>query len=176
VRALLPLGGDPAARLPGLDEALREIAAAERIAIGRSEVHRGAAEGRAGIAEAADALRVAAALEGAGALRAYADIGAYRYLVHLLGQETARDPYSEAIVALAEYDRGRGSQLLETLEKYLEMRRGIAETARALTVHPNTLRQRLDRIETLTGLDLGSADLLSLELALRLERLRPPPA
>jgi GAF domain-containing protein len=177
VRALLPLrAGDPAAGLAELDEALREVAAAERIAIGRSEVHHGAAEGRAGIAEAADALRVAAALGGAGALRAYAEIGAYRYLVHLLGQETAGDAYSEAIVVLTAYDRDRGSSLVETLEKYLETRRGIAETARALTVHPNTLRQRLDRIETLTGLDLGTADLLSLELALRLERLRPPPS
>ncbi|MGD9734422.1 MAG: helix-turn-helix domain-containing protein [Solirubrobacterales bacterium] len=173
VRALLPLAGDGAtARLEELDAALRELGAAEGVAIGRSEVHRGAGEGRAGLAEAEDALRVAAALGGAGALRAYAEIGAYRYLVHLLGKDTSRDAYAEAIATLAEYDRARGSQLVETLERYLETRRGIAETARALTVHPNTLRQRLDRIETLTGLDLGSADLLSLELALRLERLR----
>lgn len=173
VRALLPLAGDgEAARLEELDEALRELGAAEGVAIGRSDVHHGAAEGRAGLAEAEDALRVAAALGGAGAVRAYAEIGAYRYLVHLLGEDTSRDAYAEAIATLADYDRGRGSQLVETLERYLETRRGIAETARALTVHPNTLRQRLDRIETLTGLDLGSADLLSLELALRLERLR----
>jgi DNA-binding PucR family transcriptional regulator len=49
----------------------------------------------------------------------------------------------------------------------------VTETARALTVHPNTLRQRLERIETLTGLDLASADLLALELAVKLARLRP---
>jgi DNA-binding PucR family transcriptional regulator len=50
----------------------------------------------------------------------------------------------------------------------------VTETARALTVHPNTLRQRLERIETLTQLDLAKADLLSLELAVKFARLQPP--
>lgn len=173
VRALLPLtGGGAAEELAKLDGTLTHLAEEDGIVIGRSEVHRGAAEGRTGLREAGDALHVATALLRGGGLRAYSDIGAYRYLVHLLGQEAVRDPYSEAIAALAEYDRARGSQLVQTLETYLEARRGITETARSLTVHPNTLRQRLDRIESLTGLDLANADLLSLELALRLERLR----
>jgi DNA-binding PucR family transcriptional regulator len=38
-------------------------------------------------------------------------------------------------------------------------------------VHPNTVRQRLQRIERIAGLDLPSEDLLSLELALMLARL-----
>jgi purine catabolism regulator len=54
-------------------------------------------------------------------------------------------------------------------------------TARKLFIHTNTLRQRLDRIQKLTGLDLATEDLLSLELAVKLVRLRraggaePPP-
>ncbi|MDX6626441.1 MAG: hypothetical protein QOE56_1430 [Solirubrobacterales bacterium] len=173
VRALLPLTrGGTVEELEQLDGTLAHLAEEDGIVIGRSEIHRGAAEGRTGLREAGDALHVATALVQGGGLRAYSDIGAYRYLVHLLGQEAVRDPYSEAIGALAEYDRARGSQLVQTLETYLEARRGITETARSLTVHPNTLRQRLERIESLTGLDLANADLLSLELALRLERLR----
>jgi DNA-binding PucR family transcriptional regulator len=61
---------------------------------------------------------------------------------------------------------------VETLEQYLRDRRSITTTARALYIHPNTLRQRLDRIRELSGLDLGEEDLLSLELALKLARLR----
>ena len=38
-------------------------------------------------------------------------------------------------------------------------------------MHPNTVRQRLDRIERVAGLDLPQEDLLSLELALKLARL-----
>ena len=60
-------------------------------------------------------------------------------------------------------------------------RRVGTTTARKLFIHANTLRQRLDRIEKLTGLDLATEDLLSLELAVKLVRLRravvaePPP-
>ena len=47
-------------------------------------------------------------------------------------------------------------------------------TAKALTVHVNTIRQRLDRIEALTRLDLGSEDLLTLQIAIKLMHLRRP--
>ena len=45
----------------------------------------------------------------------------------------------------------------------------MVQTARALFIHPNTLRQRLERIEKLSGLDLGAEDLLSLERRLAAE-------
>ncbi len=66
----------------------------------------------------------------------------------------------------------RRSSLLATLEEYLGQGRSPVATARALFIHPNTLRQRLARIEELTELDLGREDLLSLELATKLARLR----
>ena len=44
----------------------------------------------------------------------------------------------------------------------------MIESARALYIHPNTLRQRLGRIEELTGRDLASArDRIEFWLALR---------
>ncbi len=46
-----------------------------------------------------------------------------------------------------------------------------SEIARSVGVHPNTVRQRLQRIERIAELDLLSEDLLSLELALMLARL-----
>ena len=59
---------------------------------------------------------------------------------------------------------------METLERFLADRGSVAASARALYIHPNTVRQRLERIERVTGLDLGKEDLLSLELALKLAR------
>jgi DNA-binding PucR family transcriptional regulator len=76
-----------------------------------------------------------------------------------------------AIAVLAAYDAKRCTVLLETLERHLGDRGALAATARALFIHTNTLRQRLERIESLTGLDLAQEDLLSLELALKLARL-----
>ena len=63
-----------------------------------------------------------------------------------------------------------------TLERYLAERRSVIESARALYIHPNTLRQRLGRIEELTGMSLDADDLLSLELAIKLARLHGRPA
>jgi DNA-binding PucR family transcriptional regulator len=47
----------------------------------------------------------------------------------------------------------------------------VASTASALYVHPNTLRQRLARIETITGLDLETEDSLTVEMAMKLLKL-----
>ena len=129
-------------------------------------------EGHRSLREAADAAHIARALvRGGGAMR-YADLGAYKYLVRLPLDEAPHDRHCEAVERLMDYDRRRRSQLVATLEQYLRDRRSIATTARALYIHPNTLRQRLDRIEKLSGLHLGDEDLLSLELAVKLVRLR----
>jgi DNA-binding PucR family transcriptional regulator len=80
--------------------------------------------------------------------------------------------HEDAIAILAAYDARRRTELLRTLERHLGDRGSVAPTARALYIHPNTLRQRLGRVEHLTGLSLAHEDLLSLELALRLHRLR----
>lgn len=79
--------------------------------------------------------------------------------------------HEDAIAILAEYDARRRTELVATLDRHLRDRGAAAPTARALYIHPNTLRQRLGRIEHLTGLSLGHEDLLPLELAVRLHRL-----
>ena len=85
--------------------------------------------------------------------------------------EAPRDRHFDAVVALVEYDQRRRSSLVATLAEYLSSRCSVSTSARALYIHPNTLRQRLARIEKVSGLDLSSEDLLSLELAINLARL-----
>jgi DNA-binding PucR family transcriptional regulator len=143
------------------------------VAVGRSDSRTGAAESSESLREAADAAQIAQALmAGEGGTMAYSELGAYRYLVRMPLEEAPNDTHFRAVRRLADYDRERRTQLLDTLERYLRDRRSIATTARALYVHPNTLRQRLSRIEELSGLDLANEDLLSLELAVKLARLR----
>lgn len=178
IRAFLPLpAGGSERELAALDETLDRLAKAEGIAIGRGDVHSGPESSAPdGLHEAADAAQVCAALRPGGGAMAYRDMGAYRYLVHLLDRDDADDRHIAAIRTLSDYDHRRGSQLVATLEQYLEDRRSVTETARTLMIHPNTLRQRLDRMEALTRLDLAREDLLALELALKLARLREPGA
>ena len=63
------------------------------------------------------------------------------------------------------------AELCRTLEEYLARRGNISATAQALYVHPNTLRQRLRRIEEITGLDVREGEWLMIEIALKLLRL-----
>ena len=92
------------------------------------------------------------ALLGDGGAIGYAEVGAYRYLVHIAAENAPHDRMRAAVDRLIEYDRRRRTALLDTLERYLAERRSVIESARALFIHPNTLRQRLGRIEELTGL------------------------
>ncbi|SDY63331.1 helix-turn-helix domain-containing protein [Herbiconiux ginsengi] len=61
-----------------------------------------------------------------------------------------------------DYDEARGSDLLGTLRTYIDHAQDRIATAGELRVHPNTVNQRIRRIESLTGADLHlSADVVS---------------
>ncbi|MGW4197722.1 helix-turn-helix domain-containing protein [Streptomyces sp. NPDC005004] len=79
---------------------------------------------------------------------------------------------SGSIGPLLDYDRRRGTELVETLGTYYEHRANVAATARALYVHVNTLVKRLDRAGSVLGLDWRHGNDLELRLGLRLHRLR----
>ena len=91
--------------------------------------------------------------------------------MRITADDAPHDRMRAAVDQLIAYDRKRRTSLLDTLERYLAERRSVIESARALFIHPNTLRQRLGRIQELTGLSIEQDDLLSLELAIKLARL-----
>jgi GAF domain-containing protein len=171
LRALVPLPTDAPSAAEELWRACDELAREEGLEVGLSDVDRGAASARRRMREAADAASIGRSLTADGGAVSYQQLGAYRYLVHLELDETPNDRYEQAVNALIEYDGRRNAQLVETLEIFLGARCSVAASARNLYIHPNTVRQRLDRIERITGLDLREEDLLSLELALKVARL-----
>lgn len=66
------------------------------------------------------------------------------------------------------------SNLLQTLACFLEESPSLEATARALFIHPNTVRYRLRRVTELTGLSAQDArDAYSLRIALTLGRTQP---
>ncbi len=65
---------------------------------------------------------------------------------------------------------------LDTLRRYLDSGQHIESTARQLVVHPNTVRYRIDRFQTLTGTDIRKpAVALELWWALQRRRLHEHP-
>jgi purine catabolism regulator len=168
VRALLVL---QRARADALLRECRALAGRNEVAMGISELRGTPAEAPRAYREAVDAATIGRALLTEGGAIAYSELGAYRYLVHISPDEAPHDRMRAAVDRLIDYDGRRRTALLDTLERYLAERRSVIESARSLYIHPNTLRQRLGRIEELTGLELEHDDLLSLELAIKVARM-----
>jgi GAF domain-containing protein len=140
-----------------------------RMTVGVSDVCQGREDLAKGLIEADYAARVGP-LVGGGSVSTYAQLGAYRYVG--AGAAGVRDGSQDRLERLVEYERRRGTDLLRTLEVYLDQKGNIARTARAMYMHPNTLRQRLARIEAVAGLDLDREDWVSLAMAIKVVALR----
>jgi sugar diacid utilization regulator/putative methionine-R-sulfoxide reductase with GAF domain len=172
-RALLrvpPSGADAA--VDAVRRIYETLGAAERgaLAIGLSNPCQGTVAILRGFEEAGSAAQIGSLLRGGAGVFAYEELGAYRYVVS--AESTVRDRYQDRLQRLVDYEKRRGTELLRTLEAYLENLGSIARTARALYMHPNTLRQRLSRIEQLTEFDLDREDWLSLGMAIKIVKLR----
>ncbi|MDR6413409.1 PucR family transcriptional regulator ligand-binding domain-containing protein [Pseudarthrobacter sulfonivorans] len=82
------------------------------------------------------------------------------------------DMAHESLNPLRTFDAAHGSELVTTLESYLNNNGSVAAVAEALTLHRNTVRYRLAQITELTGYDPSvTADRVQLWLALAVSRL-----
>ena len=156
-----------------LVDEIRRIAreSAAPVAVGVSNVCSDARSFAAGFGEARDALLGTAVLGARPGVMTHDELGPYKYLLRMSLDPSTRDANRDAIARLAEYDRERSTALLRTLEEFLRRRGNISATADALYVHPNTLRQRLRRVQELSGIDLRRDDWLMVEIAVKLVRL-----
>jgi DNA-binding PucR family transcriptional regulator len=94
--------------------------------------------------------------------------GSHALLLALQDQDVL-DAFREALLApLEDYDAQHGSALVDTLRSFLECGGRWQETADLVHVHVNTLRNRLERVESLTDRRLDStSDRVDLWLALQ---------
>lgn len=80
-----------------------------------------------------------------------------------------RDEILAGLNALNDTDR---DVLMHSVHTYFECGRNVARAAARLVVHPNTLRYRLAKLESLCGLDLNEPeDQLGLQIALRIDSI-----
>jgi purine catabolism regulator len=142
------------------------------VAVGLSRARTGGQGHAEGFDEAAQAVRMGAALHGPAAVTRFDDLGVQRYLWSL-AQEPARDVWQERLERLRLHDAEHQSRLFETVERYLEANGNRKDAAALLYVHRNTLRQRFDRIRRVAQIDLDDAAILfDLQVALRIVRYR----
>lgn len=103
---------------------------------------------------------------------AFSELGLLHWIYHLPAKQRTENSYMQHIKTLAAYDKRRRTELVKTLETYLEHGGSVTETAKALYIHRNTLLHRVNRIKKLCGLDLREPlERLNLYLAVKSYRL-----
>lgn len=86
------------------------------------------------------------------------DLGVVGLLLQLDDPEQLLGFADRTLAAVRRHDEQRGTRLLQTLRSYLDNRLSRAATGQELHVHPNTVTQRLQRVQALTGVDLSDPD------------------
>ncbi len=94
------------------------------------------------------------------AVLAFEDTGAYRLLLPAMSEDPAELQrfYAETVAPLVAYDEQYETDLVQTLETFLDADGNVAGTAARLYTHRHTVRYRLERVRDLSGLDVASTD------------------
>ena len=91
---------------------------------------------------------------------AFEETGAYRLLLPAMSEDPAELQrfFAETVEPLVTYDEQYDTDLVQTLETFLDADANVAGTAARLFTHRHTIRYRLERVRDLTGLDVASTD------------------
>ena len=146
--------------------------------MGLSTFHSDPAGFRGAIHEAELVLEVLTVSGGAG-MGSAQDIGTgtYRLLFRVLAShpEEVRSFYEDTVAPIVRYDDQYRTDLVGTLDAYLEHNCNMNATAAAIYAHRHTVAYRLDRVRELTGLDPTlSEDRERLGLGLKAYRIIAP--
>jgi sugar diacid utilization regulator len=161
VLVLVP-GGDEPTAARAAEGILREMEAGLSgftFALGRSRI----TEDPADLPRAAsEALLAANVAHGAsdGASLAFEQTGAYRLLLSAMSENPSELQrfYGETVEPLVAYDEQYETDLVRTLEAFLEADGNVAGTAQRLFTHRHTIYYRLERVRELSGHDVSSSD------------------
>jgi purine catabolism regulator len=140
--------------------------------LGVSRVATGPADLPRAYEQARTAVRIGRRLQGAGARVTFDQLGAFRLLALVPDSNELRGYVADVLGELAG-DTPEAADLRHTLEVLLDTNGNVAETARRLHFHYNTLRYRIEKLERLVGPFTTNAALrLDLSLALRVRQMR----
>jgi sugar diacid utilization regulator len=94
------------------------------------------------------------------ALLAFEDTGAYRLLLPAISEDPRELErfYAETVAPLSAYDDQYETELVATVEAYLDNDGNVAATAKQLFTHRHTIRYRLERVRELCGHDVSATE------------------
>ena len=162
--------GDADARTLGRDARgalVRALPAGAGVGVGVGSRASSAIGLRRSLIEARHACRMALAGEARDGVATARDLSSHAVLFALHDDEVRTSFRSAVIGQVLDYDAANGTRLADTLKRFLRSNGQWQPTADDLSIHVNTLRQRLRRVEELTGRDLSSfEDRIDLYVAL----------
>jgi DNA-binding PucR family transcriptional regulator len=93
-------------------------------------------------------------------LLAFEDTGAYRLLLPAMSEDPGELErfYAETVEPLSSYDEQYETELVATVEAYLDNDGNVAATAKQLFTHRHTVRYRLERVKELCGHDVSATE------------------
>jgi DNA-binding PucR family transcriptional regulator len=122
--------------------------------------------------EAQVALKLQRTIGAIPQIKSFDQLGIYSVLAEVEDTAGLERFAGDWLSTLLEYDAAHNAELVSSLACYLEHGANNASTATALSVHRNTLKYRLQRVQELSGHDLSDPDtLFNLQLAVRVLRM-----
>lgn len=88
----------------------------------------------------------------------FSEMEAYHLVKRFMTSSSASNLYQHIYDKLLIYDREKGGELAQTLEKYIECNYSRIHTARKLHIHRNSLNYRLQKINKLLGQNVDQID------------------
>lgn len=126
---------------------------------------------KASALEAKDAWNMLRMCQRKGQSRLYEEMGIYQLLFSIQDHHILDRIINEQIGMLITYDQENDTEFLKTLDVYLQENANIANTAKRLYVHRNTVKYRIKRIQELLGKDIQEVNVqFNLRLAYKIRK------
>ncbi|MGM7722562.1 PucR family transcriptional regulator [Metabacillus sp. Hm71] len=105
-------------------------------------------------------------------LSCFSELGIYQYLDLLYEQRKQQGYTNYSLQKLKDYDKQHKTNLVQTLEVFLDHDSQVHEVSKALNIHVNTLSYRLKRIAEIAELNLKNPNQkMTIYLDLKLDRM-----
>ncbi|WP_338788574.1 PucR family transcriptional regulator [Metabacillus sp. FJAT-53654] len=105
-------------------------------------------------------------------LHSFSEMGIYQYLDILYEQRKQQGLMNYSLQKLIEYDKHHKTNLVQTLEIFLDNDSHVHDASKALNIHVNTLNYRLKRITEISELNLKSLNQkMTIYLDIKLDRM-----
>ncbi|SEN16404.1 GAF domain-containing protein [Cryobacterium sp. TMT1-3] len=130
---------------------------------------------QAGVRDARNTVRALVALGRAGQGADSSGVAPFPAILASTSPDDLEEFVRDVLGELLDYDNAHATELVRTLEVVYRQSSNVAAAAEVLYLHPNTVHQRLIRIDQLTGTNWRDTDVaIQRQLALTIHALRAP--